>query len=496
MTDVEAKTPTKRKNFSNAQDKKGSVKKAKLDHLKSPQKGISPKQKFNKKNKKNSESENNSPKKLKPFPGTQPPGGKIKKNIKEVKANDTTGGNEKKTKKRGSFYNLELQIKSGDKGVLKTIEEKLKAIQSRSELSKTARRKVKLLQRLQRIATGEPVGQPQQKAPHSKSEATKRRERKKNAKKASAESSIVKNESKKIVQQSNDVKTNGKANKNQKIQNKKAAQKAIPQKQVEQDDDDSDDIDSDEDEIDLEEGESGSEDEVDAEEESGEEEEDVDESGEEEDVEEEGSDDAEEEEESDEDEEEEDSPPPPKIKRNSGSTGVSSNKKQKIAISNEKESNNTKTVDLEQLKENNLVVKNQKRFVLFVGNIPYETNKQDLIEHFKKSGEIKHVRIPTEKKTSKPRGFAYVELSDEETYQKCLSMHHTLLKGRRINVLYTQGGKKKGEDKKKEIKAKNFKLHAMRKQGQLAGSKKQTQKRSFRRAKKNVNKNENEDQLD
>ncbi|KAJ8955715.1 hypothetical protein NQ318_008587 [Aromia moschata] len=53
---------------------------------------------------------------------------------------------------------------------------------------------------------------------------------------------------------------------------------------------------------------------------------------------------------------------------------------------------------------------------------------------------------------------------------KCLSMHHTFLKGRRINVLYTQGGKKKGDDKKKEIKAKNFKLHAMRREGKLAGN--------------------------
>lgn len=58
-----------------------------------------------------------------------------------------------------------------------------------------------------------------------------------------------------------------------------------------------------------------------------------------------------------------------------------------------------------------------------------------------------------------------------------------MLKGRRINVLYTQGGKKKGEEKKKEIKAKNFKLQEMRKQGKLAGSVKENQKRSARRNK-------------
>lgn len=67
--------------------------------------------------------------------------------------------------------------------------------------------------------------------------------------------------------------------------------------------------------------------------------------------------------------------------------------------------------------------------------------------------------------------------------QKCLSMHHTQLKNRRINVLYTQGGKKKGTVKKNEIKEKNFKLHALRRQGKLAGSVKESRKRSFRRKK-------------
>lgn len=73
-------------------------------------------------------------------------------------------------------------------------------------------------------------------------------------------------------------------------------------------------------------------------------------------------------------------------------------------------------------------------------------------------------------------------------------MHHSAMKGRRINVLYTEGGKKKGEEQKKKIKAKNFKLHAMRKQGQLAGSKKDTQKRSFRRAKQNNMKQSQQDE--
>lgn len=69
------------------------------------------------------------------------------------------------------------------------------------------------------------------------------------------------------------------------------------------------------------------------------------------------------------------------------------------------------------LEKNEIVAKNQNRYVLFVGNIPYDTQKEDLKQHFQKCGHIKHVRIPTEKGSMKPRGFAYVEMDDAESYQ-------------------------------------------------------------------------------
>lgn len=73
--------------------------------------------------------------------------------------------------------------------------------------------------------------------------------------------------------------------------------------------------------------------------------------------------------------------------------------------------------DIEDLQKNEIVGKNQKRYILFVGNIPYDTNKDDLKDHFQKCGQIKHIRIPTEKNSNKPRGFAYIEFEDAETYQ-------------------------------------------------------------------------------
>lgn len=275
MTDVEAKIPPKRKN-SYAQNKKGSAKKAKLDNIKTPQKNISPKQKFNKKNKKNSESENDSPKKLKPFPGTQATGVKVGKKAKEIEKKGGTEGGEKKKKRRSQFRSIGLQIKSDDKqAAIKTIESKLEEIQSRGELSKTAKKKIKLLQKLKKIAEGQALGQPQQKSLE-----------KKNSKKQTAGSSLQKKESVKAVQQSNDVKTNGKANKNLKVQNKKAAQKTIPQKQVEDDEEDSDDDiegESDDSEQDVEDESENSGEEEEIEDESDEEDEDEGECNEEED---------------------------------------------------------------------------------------------------------------------------------------------------------------------------------------------------------------------
>lgn len=66
--------------------------------------------------------------------------------------------------------------------------------------------------------------------------------------------------------------------------------------------------------------------------------------------------------------------------------------------------------------------------------------------------------------------------------QRALSLHHSMLGNRRINVLYTKGGNK-NEGDKKEIKIKNFKMDAMRQQGKLMGSVKDSKKRSARRAK-------------
>ncbi|KAI0029683.1 hypothetical protein K488DRAFT_26712, partial [Vararia minispora EC-137] len=63
---------------------------------------------------------------------------------------------------------------------------------------------------------------------------------------------------------------------------------------------------------------------------------------------------------------------------------------------------------------------NEPSSVLFVGNIPWNADQDALYEVFADYGEIKNVRIPTDRDSGKPKGYAYVEFGDVETAKKAL----------------------------------------------------------------------------
>jgi RNA recognition motif-containing protein len=47
---------------------------------------------------------------------------------------------------------------------------------------------------------------------------------------------------------------------------------------------------------------------------------------------------------------------------------------------------------------------------IYVGNLSYEINEEDLTEVFTEYGTVKRVYIPTDRDTGRKRGFAFVEL--------------------------------------------------------------------------------------
>ncbi|KAI8772410.1 NOP6 [Biomphalaria glabrata] len=104
----------------------------------------------------------------------------------------------------------------------------------------------------------------------------------------------------------------------------------------------------------------------------------------------------------------------------------------------------------------------KNKYVLFIGNLPYDITREQLEEHFRKTGGIKNIRIPRDKVTDKGRGFAYMEFDGRISHGIALRLHHTTLAGRKINVEFTSIGGGKSEARKAKLQKKNLKRKKMK----------------------------------
>mmetsp|Transcript_16952 Transcript_16952/g.20700 ORF Transcript_16952/g.20700 Transcript_16952/m.20700 type:complete len:393 (-) Transcript_16952:205-1383(-) len=71
---------------------------------------------------------------------------------------------------------------------------------------------------------------------------------------------------------------------------------------------------------------------------------------------------------------------------------------------------------------------------LYVGNIPYETSREELIEFFEQYGAVKDVYIPFDKETQLPRGFAFVTMTPEDADNAIENATGVELLGRTLDV--------------------------------------------------------------
>lgn len=72
---------------------------------------------------------------------------------------------------------------------------------------------------------------------------------------------------------------------------------------------------------------------------------------------------------------------------------------------------------------------------LYIGNIPYDITQAELEELFGKAGEVTEVVLVTDRQTGRPRGFAFVEMADEEGAKKAIQeLNGHQLKGRSLLV--------------------------------------------------------------
>ena len=72
---------------------------------------------------------------------------------------------------------------------------------------------------------------------------------------------------------------------------------------------------------------------------------------------------------------------------------------------------------------------------LYVGNMSFNTTESDLRAIFEPLGEITRINVITDRDTGRPRGFAFVEMSNDEEAAKAIeAVNGKELDGRALNV--------------------------------------------------------------
>lgn len=72
---------------------------------------------------------------------------------------------------------------------------------------------------------------------------------------------------------------------------------------------------------------------------------------------------------------------------------------------------------------------------IFVGNLPRSYNEDKVQEIFAEHGEVSHVSVPRDRYTNAPRGFAFVDMpNDEEAKAAMEAVNGSEHEGRQIRV--------------------------------------------------------------
>tara|TARA_Y100001978_G_scaffold62655_1_gene56259 strand:+ start:171 stop:734 length:564 start_codon:yes stop_codon:yes gene_type:complete len=80
---------------------------------------------------------------------------------------------------------------------------------------------------------------------------------------------------------------------------------------------------------------------------------------------------------------------------------------------------------------------------IFVGNLPFRAEREDVLQLFTPFGEVNNCSLPLERDTGRKRGFAFVEMANEALESTAIeSLQGTEMMGRplRINKAEPRGG--------------------------------------------------------
>jgi nucleolar protein 6 len=100
--------------------------------------------------------------------------------------------------------------------------------------------------------------------------------------------------------------------------------------------------------------------------------------------------------------------------------------------------------------------KKKVRFILFVGNLPHGFTEEEVASHFEAAS-------PSGIRTRK--GYAFLEFAGDQASSQlniALRLHHTTIRGRKINVELTVGGGGNSANRRQKLKEKNDQLQKER----------------------------------
>ena len=86
---------------------------------------------------------------------------------------------------------------------------------------------------------------------------------------------------------------------------------------------------------------------------------------------------------------------------------------------------------------------------IFVGNLPFRAEREDVIQLFAPFGEVLNCSLPLERDTGRKRGFAFIEMADEAIESKAIDgLQGTELMGRPLRINKAEprgsGGSRRG----------------------------------------------------
>ncbi len=86
---------------------------------------------------------------------------------------------------------------------------------------------------------------------------------------------------------------------------------------------------------------------------------------------------------------------------------------------------------------------------IFVGNLPFRAEREDVIQLFAPFGEVLNCSLPLERDTGRKRGFAFIEMVDEATESTAIDgLQGTELMGRPLRINKAEprgsGGSRRG----------------------------------------------------